>query len=506
MRTLISPIISLLILYGCQPEVQVEQVFNETPAQRLNITLEQYTTTLSSSQHGWLMKYQPDSLTGYFNIHLSFSQDGNATITSDFNRGEFDLPTTFRVGYAQNPELIFENFTVFHTIVDALGQLKGEFQFTLHGTADNGDTLFLKSKTDIGDYVTHTKLIKAVATTKQDIIRSRGAIEQIDANLTHTDKIFTDLIVYDPETNRQFTANIRVDFTARVMRLTYPERDTIFSYTNADGNTFSLPPKDYRKFLDNRPEQRATIIQQTDTSFTDDPIVRIIPIDASPNKLRLIEGFTVPNTDIVITTFEYDQASKAYISKDAKDKYPKYELTIQNTSTTSYAYFPFSNAFGDPSQLGGSNYYAYFSKSGADSLRHLSLTSDNFRFLEGDGVFDRFDIVFGQSVPIPNPETKEVTNQIVNYIAFSRNNQPRTNTVYVFFDIKRIANQSFHFVDRGLVAGNAAPYTAMMRVLFSKHGFYVEPTNESNISGSPSFSLTSASNSSFRFSVFAVGQ
>ena len=505
MKHLLISIVFLSLALACQ-EVEIDNTFDKDSSSRLKEQLNLYTKVLTDSEYGWLMRYQPDSTTGYFNIHLNFKPDHTVDIVSDFNHGQFDLPSNFRISYSQNPELIFESFTLFHAMVDALTQLKAEFQFNISDLSPNKDTLNLSSKTDVSSNVSKSQLIRANSTTKQAILERRGSVERTDTLLTDKEKIFTQFEIDDPVTNRRFSANARIDFNARVLRLTYPSNEAVYKYTDANKNTFELNSEEFKKFIDNRPNQKAEILAKTDTINKQDPITTIIPITTKKDSIVLIKPFTIPNTNYIIRKFGYNAVQKRYESTDLSYVNDKITTRLYTSSTTNYAYFPLSNAFGDPTLLGGSNYYAYFAKSGADSLRHLSLTSPTFAFLENNGAFDRFDIIFGQSVPVPNLKTKETTYQISNYIVFSKKNATNGQAVYVFFDVKRINNRTFHFVDRGLIAGDPTPYTNLLQILFNSKGFYVEATNESNIQGSPSFSLTSASNAAFRFSVFAIGR
>ncbi len=197
------------IHFSCSNDDKVDPIFDVPVDQRVSQTLDSYEKSLISSEFGWKVKYQPKNSIGVYNVYLKFNADNTTEITSDFNRGIDDLESTYRVGISHFPELVFENYTVFHKLYELDGfNLDAEFEFIFEEVS--ADKIILRSKTDVGDDITKVVLEKATAEDKSIVENLRDFYESLEFGFK-TESILRNLVVANSSNqivfNSTFTFN-----------------------------------------------------------------------------------------------------------------------------------------------------------------------------------------------------------------------------------------------------------------------------------------------------------
>ena len=213
-----------IAVFSCNKDTDIEPLFDKNIDARIDKKLENYKAILVNSEFGWKVIYQPGDDIGNFNIYIKFNNDNTTEIVSDYDNGDNDLKTTYRVGITHQPELIFENYSVFHALFEVRGfSLGAEFEFLFEDVSL--DKIELKSKTDKGEKSEIT-LVKATATDKETIKGLQGSDIRIkDGYLT--DKFFRSMVVTNTTTNNiVFESTFSFDFFTRVATIGYLEENS----------------------------------------------------------------------------------------------------------------------------------------------------------------------------------------------------------------------------------------------------------------------------------------
>ena len=214
----------LLGIISCSSDNDVEPLFDEDVDARTQAKLDEYKAVLLNSEFGWKTAYQPENTIGVFNVYLNFDASGNVAITSDYNEGETDLATTYRVGIAQVPELVLENYSAFHSLFEANRfSLGAEFEFLFEEVLE--DRIVFKSKTDAGEKSTIT-FIKANANDQANIKALQGLDKRIE-NGYLTDKFFRSLTATNASGINVYSANFSFDSFRRIATVTSLEGSNV---------------------------------------------------------------------------------------------------------------------------------------------------------------------------------------------------------------------------------------------------------------------------------------
>ncbi|MEW7278338.1 DUF4302 domain-containing protein [Aquimarina sp. 2201CG1-2-11] len=162
---------------ACNDDNEVIPLFEEESNTRVTTELEKYRNILKSAQNGWTAAYQPDENKAVFGIHFTFNEDNTVAISSDYNNGEDDLPSTYRVNIGQLPELIFENYSLLHKLFEVENfTLGAEYEFIIDEISE--EKIVLKSESDSGDQSLVT-LIPATSSDKDQILANRVQEERL---------------------------------------------------------------------------------------------------------------------------------------------------------------------------------------------------------------------------------------------------------------------------------------------------------------------------------------
>lgn len=123
-----------IFLYACQ-ETEVDELFEQSPEERVAAQLEQMKKDLVDSPYGWTGYYQYANLRNenYFNIR--FQNNGQAIIDYPLSDGTVGSDTTtYTLRYTQQIDLIFDTYSILASIV---GNAGGDFRFEFDKREEN---------------------------------------------------------------------------------------------------------------------------------------------------------------------------------------------------------------------------------------------------------------------------------------------------------------------------------------------------------------------------------
>ncbi|UII27177.1 DUF4302 domain-containing protein [Fulvivirga maritima] len=145
-------LISLLltVLLGCDEDY--DTIFEETPDERLQSTLDEYTSMLTSQEAGWKAALTTGTDRNYF-YYFEFNGDGNVTMVSDFDQTTAGTPATssWMLKALQRPTLSFNTYSYIHLPADPDGEVNGgadgeglvsDFEFIISEVS--GDSIILE--------------------------------------------------------------------------------------------------------------------------------------------------------------------------------------------------------------------------------------------------------------------------------------------------------------------------------------------------------------------------
>ena len=136
-------LLSALMLFSCTPEV--EDLFDDSAANRVDAALEQHQDVLKSAKNGWLMEYYPEAqqLYGGFNLLVSFTDD-KVTFSGENAEPEDKVTSSYSLKQSAGPVLTFDSYNeVFHYFSNPDASVSG---FGSNGIGMGGDFEFLIMK------------------------------------------------------------------------------------------------------------------------------------------------------------------------------------------------------------------------------------------------------------------------------------------------------------------------------------------------------------------------
>ena len=163
MRNIIGILLFVAGCYSCSNN-EVDNVFDQTPEERIAAVKAEYKNILVEAPHGWKNYFGTSDKLVRWLILMDFDANGQVTMKCDpvdyyYIKGvSFEDPVTYRVDYLQFPELVFESFSQFSAwnefYVDSDGDGKydkyagPETQFIFDAYRDG--KLYMKGKTNMG--------------------------------------------------------------------------------------------------------------------------------------------------------------------------------------------------------------------------------------------------------------------------------------------------------------------------------------------------------------------
>ncbi|MHC0441808.1 DUF4302 domain-containing protein [Flavobacterium sp. 3-210] len=144
---------TLLVLYlgSCSNNTDAEQIFDQTPTERLNAQKSELSNLLLSSEFGWKAVYFTDNtvLGGYTHL-FKFAKDGTVQMASDFDSDTNVYKSEYEVQLGSTVSVVFTTRNRIHLLSEsdnypipalrAKGYL-GDFQFLYYGQ-ENGEIIF----------------------------------------------------------------------------------------------------------------------------------------------------------------------------------------------------------------------------------------------------------------------------------------------------------------------------------------------------------------------------
>lgn len=130
--------------------LEEKDVFDKTPAERMDSFLAEYKTLLESSENGWLFEYYPEknqSYGGYAYI-LKF-KDGN--VTAYFQLAEEAAVSTYKMTPDDGPVISFDTYNEnLHFFAEPSASqyqgLQGDYEYNILGKSENGSEIYVKGR------------------------------------------------------------------------------------------------------------------------------------------------------------------------------------------------------------------------------------------------------------------------------------------------------------------------------------------------------------------------
>ncbi|NRS89212.1 hypothetical protein HNQ02_002134 [Flavobacterium sp. 7E] len=165
MKKYIVLLITISLFFTSCNNSETDYLFEKSINERTAELKSQYTNILTDSENGWIGYYTPNGSVGTTAILFKFDKNGNVVLKSDYDSGNQDRPTTYRIDKTLKIELVFESNTVLHSIYEVNNNdNEGEYVFNIiNATADK---VLLQSKTDNGyngQIITELELVPAKA-------------------------------------------------------------------------------------------------------------------------------------------------------------------------------------------------------------------------------------------------------------------------------------------------------------------------------------------------------
>ena len=146
----------LLVIAGCN-DGKEELLFDKPANERVADAIATLRQQLTAPANGWIVRYQPIPESGAYTVLLTFSEDGNVRIRTDFGANDnefFDQTITYRVDNSLGLELIFENYSFFSYLFEQNGAtLEAEYEFNYVNETPDGALVF-NSKSDLSSLTT----------------------------------------------------------------------------------------------------------------------------------------------------------------------------------------------------------------------------------------------------------------------------------------------------------------------------------------------------------------
>ncbi len=183
----LSVLVMAISMASCAPS-EVEDIFDESPAVRLDNAIEYYTEYLQQDGGRWLMEYFASADEEGFNFIMTFHDDGSVNISGQneyVNDGAFSSDvSTWEVVSNYGPVLSFNTYNkVFHTFSspqsDGTGH-GGDYEFIILKAEDNKLYLRGKKSRDKGQVIdmVMTRLSTSDYPTDEDYFNSLAAVRK----------------------------------------------------------------------------------------------------------------------------------------------------------------------------------------------------------------------------------------------------------------------------------------------------------------------------------------
>ena len=130
--------------------MEEKEVFDKTPAERMDAFLAEYKALLESSENGWLFEYYPqkDQNYGGFNYVLQF-KDGY--VTAWLELADKEETSTYKMTPDDGPVLSFDTYNAnLHFFAEASPEqyqgLQGDYEYNILGKSEDGSEIYVKGR------------------------------------------------------------------------------------------------------------------------------------------------------------------------------------------------------------------------------------------------------------------------------------------------------------------------------------------------------------------------
>ena len=130
--------------------IEEKEVFDKTPAERMDAFLAEYKTLLESSENGWLFEYYPqkDQNYGGYNYILKF-KDGYVTAWLELTAQE--EVSTYKMTPDDGPVISFDTYNAnLHFFAEASPSqyqgLQGDYEYNILGKSEDGSEIYVKGR------------------------------------------------------------------------------------------------------------------------------------------------------------------------------------------------------------------------------------------------------------------------------------------------------------------------------------------------------------------------
>ncbi len=151
-RALLYLLLAVAGLTSCQKDD--DNVFDQSPDERLNATLADYQSKLAGAENGWKAIIYP-AAGGAYSFYFKFNNENRVQMFSDFDSASAVtlMESSYRLKALQQPALIFDTYSYVHLLADPDGSVNGgadgqglqsDFEFALDGVS--GDSIKLTGR------------------------------------------------------------------------------------------------------------------------------------------------------------------------------------------------------------------------------------------------------------------------------------------------------------------------------------------------------------------------
>lgn len=215
-KKLLYLLLVLAGIYSCKKES--DPLFDKSPDERLNDTLQRYQQILTHAPYGWkAMVYPGGSPKSVYSFYFRFNDSNRVQMYSDFEQSSTVTAkeSSWRLKALQQPSLLFDTYSYVHVLCDPdAGENGGEygkglgsdFEFSINGMT--GDTMVLTGRFNRSRAI----LVKATQQEQADYYQQHinRNIDSVRKILTYFHKLTTGAARYDVEVN---TLAHRITFT-----------------------------------------------------------------------------------------------------------------------------------------------------------------------------------------------------------------------------------------------------------------------------------------------------
>ncbi|MBC9912342.1 DUF4302 domain-containing protein [Chitinophaga varians] len=215
-KKLLYLLLVLAGVYSCKKES--DPMFDKSPDERLNDTLQQYQQILTHAPYGWkAMVYPGGSPKSVYSFYFRFNDSNRVQMYSDFEQSSTVTPreSSWRLKALQQPSLLFDTYSYLHVLCDPDGGQNGgdygkglgsDFEFSINGMT--GDTMVLTGRFNRSRAI----LVKASQQEQADYYQQHinRNIDSVRKILTYFHKLIVGTTRYDVEVN---TLTHRITFT-----------------------------------------------------------------------------------------------------------------------------------------------------------------------------------------------------------------------------------------------------------------------------------------------------